>query len=191
MKETSLTVLYFTLLNRDNERMKRATKIIGIASIALVLPLVIPAVSYAADLPKPSTSVCSGDNSEDYACMEVNAQKIPSGETSTFTGSLDSKAMKNLKSWTRGDNVVCLTRYKTKPEADGSWPWETLDAACTTVRKNGDFTINAEFGRKGTFYYGLEFGPCRSIKPGECGGGDGYLVGVYNKGDKALRLTTS
>jgi len=53
--------------------------------------------------------------------MEVNAKKVPSGETATFTGTLGTKAQKNLKSWTNGDNIVCLSRYATKPEADGSW----------------------------------------------------------------------
>lgn len=167
------------------------TRIIGIVAITLALPLVTPSVAQAFDPPKPSTSVCTGDAGTEYACMKINAAKVPSGETATFTGSLGAQALKYLKSWTRGDNIVCLTRYKTTPEADGSWPWETLDAACTTVRKNGEFTINAEFGRKGTFYYGLEFGPCRSKKAGECGSGDPYLIGVYNEGDKALKLTTT
>jgi len=73
--------------------------------------------------------------------MEVNAKKVPSGETATFTGTLGTKAQKNLKSWTNGDNIVCLSRYATKPEADGSWGGANFDAACTTVRKNGGFTI--------------------------------------------------
>jgi len=124
--------------------------------------------------------------------MAVNATKIPSGDTAVFTGSIVSaQARKALASWTAGDNIVCLTRYKTKPEADGSWPWQTLDAACTTVRKNGGFTINAEFGRKGTYYYGLEMGPCRSKDKDECGNSDSMLVGLYGKGDKVIALKTS
>ena len=173
--------------------MKSFTKkIIGIAAIALAAPLVIPTAAQAADKPVPSKSVCSQDGTKDYACMAVNSMKIPSGDTATFTGKIvSSKALKELASWTAGDNIVCLTRYKTTPEADGSWPWQSLDAACTTVRKNGGFTINAEFGRKGTYFYGLEFGPCLSKNAGECGNADSMLVGLYGKGDKVIQLKTS
>ena len=167
-------------------------KIIGIASVALVMPFVIPVAAQAADLPTLSTSVCSEDTpNKDYACMKVNAKKIPSGDTATFTGSLSTRALKALSSWTAGDNIVCLTRYKTKPEADGSWPRTVLDAACTTMRKNGEFTINAELGRKGTYFYGLEMGPCRSKNKGECGSADPGLIGLYNKDNKALQLKTT
>lgn len=173
--------------------MKSLTKkVIGIAAIALAAPLVIPTAAQAADKPVPSKSVCSQDGTKDYACMAVNSMKIPSGDTATFTGKIVSaKALKELASWTAGDNIVCLTRYKTKPEADGSWPWQSLEAACTTVRKDGGFTINAEFGRKGTYFYGLEMGPCRSKNEGECGNADSMLVGLYGKGDKVIQLKTS
>jgi hypothetical protein len=172
--------------------MKNLTrKMIGIAAIALVAPLIIPTAAQAADMPVPSKSVCSQDGTKDYACMEVNATKVPSGSTAMFTGSVSTKARKSLASWTNGDNIVCLTRYKTTPQADGSWPWQTLDEACTTVRKNGGFTINAELGRKGTYYYGLEMGPCRSKDKGECGNSDSMLVGLYGKDDKVIRLKTS
>lgn len=169
-------------------------KIIRLASVALVLPFVVPATTQAADLPKPSKTVCSlwlGIAKKDYACMKVNAKKVPWGDTAAFTGSLSPKARKYLKSWTKGDNIVCLTRYATKPDTDGGWPSQVLDAACTTVRKNGEFTINVEFGRKGAHYYGLEMGPCRS-KPGKCGNGDPGLIGVgSNDANKVLRLKTT
>lgn len=159
--------------------------------VATSLPFVAVSSASALDLPTPSNSVCSeGNNNSNYACMEVSKQKVPSGETVTFTGDLSTLASKYLKQWTKGDNVVCLTRYKTKPEADGSWPWQYLEAACTTVRKNGEFTINAEFGRKGSYYYGLEMGPCRGSKA-LCGDGDPGLIGVYGKGDKALLVKTT
>lgn len=167
-------------------------KIIGIAAIALVVPLIIPTGAQATEMPVPSKAVCSQDGKKDYACMEVNAARVPSGDTATFTGSIVSaKARASLASWTRGDNIVCLTRYKTKPEADGGWPSQTLEAACTTVRKNGGFTINAEFGRKGTYFYGLEMGPCRSKDKAECGESDPMLVGLYGKGDKVIQLKTT
>jgi hypothetical protein len=173
--------------------MKSLTKnIIGIASLALAVQFVIPVTAQAAEKPKPSNSVCSQDGTKDYACMEVNSMKVPSGDPVTFTGKIVSaKALKELASWTAGDNIVCLSRYKTTPEADGSWPWQSLEAACTTVRKNGGFTIVAEFGRKGTYYYGLEMGPCRSKNEGECGNADSMLVGLYGKGDKVIALKTS
>ncbi len=172
--------------------MKSLTKnIIGIASMALVLPFVIPVTAQAAEKPKPSNSVCSENKpNKDYACMEVNANKVPSGDPATFTGSLSTKARKALASWTDGENNVCLTRYKTTPETDG-WPSQVLESACTTVRKNGGFTIVAEFGRKGRYYYGLEMGPCLSKNTGECGNADPGLIGLYNKGNKALQLKTS
>ncbi len=165
-------------------------KIIGLASVALVVPFMVPSTAQAADLPKPSQSVCSLDGNKEYACMEVNAKKVPTGDPATFTGSLTAKARKSLASWTNGDNIVCLTRYNTKPEADGSWPWQVLDGACTSVRKDGGFTINAEFGRKGTYYYGLEMGPCRSTDKDECGNSDGGLIGVGEVG-KALQLKST
>ena len=166
-------------------------KIIGLATAVLLVPFVVPAVAPAADPLKPSKSVCSQDGRDkDYACVKVNAKKVPSGETATFTGNLSKSARKNLESWTRGENIVCLTRYRTKPETYG-WPLQIFDEACTAVRKNGEFTINAELGRDGTFYYGLAMGLCRA-KPGECGEGDPGLIGVgSNDANKALQLKTT
>lgn len=165
-----------------------------IASVSLVLsgiPMFVAPAAQALDPPKPAKSVCSeGPTGNSYACMKVDSRRVPSGDTVTFTGTLSAAAQKNLRSWTRGDNIVCLTRYKPQPEADGSWPWQVMEAACTTVRMNGGFTIEAEFGRKGTFFYGLEMGPCRS-NAAECGDGDPGLVGVYGIGDKALQLRTT
>ena len=110
--------------------------------------------------------------------MKVNAKKVPSSETATFTGNLSKRARKNLESWTRGENIVCLSRYATKPATDGGWPSQVLEAACTTIRNNGEFTIIAEIGRKGTYYYGLKMGPCRAKNIVECGEGDPGLIGV-------------
>ncbi len=166
-------------------------KIIGLASVALVVSVMVPSMAQAVTLPKPSQSVCSMDGNKKIACMEVNAKKVPTGDTATFTGSIISaEARKSLKSWTNGDNIVCLTRGKTKPEADGSWPEQVLYGACTTVRRDGGFTINAEFGRKGTYYYGLEKGPCRSTDKDECGSSDPQLIGQIN-GGKALELKST
>lgn len=134
----------------------------------------------------PASTVCNGD----YACMSVDRTKAPAGAPVTFTGTLSADAMKALNSWTRGTNVVCLDRYKTSVESDGSWPWTKMEGACSSVRKNGQFTIEAEFGRVGTFIYGVEFGPCRSTSD-ECGGGDPGLVGGTGDGNKALVVTTT
>lgn len=170
---------------------KIITVLASVTLIAATVPFVAISSASAADLPTPASSVCSLDTGDKtYACMEVQDQKVPSGATVMFTGSLSTKAQNNLKKWTKGDNIVCLTRYKTKPEADGSWPWQTLEGACTTVRKNGQFTINAEFGRKGSYYYGLEMGPCRGSK-GLCGNGDSGLIGVYDENEKALLVKTT
>lgn len=126
-----------------------------------------------------------------YACISVKSDKVPSGDTVKFTGTLSPAAMKNLQNWTAGDNIVCLDRFKPAAESDGSWPWQTLEGACTTVKKNGKWTINAEFGRKGTFYYGLEMGPCRADKS-TCGDGDPILVGVnVDKDKRTVKVTTS
>ena len=175
----------------DTRSMRVRTKtIIGVATAALLVPFGVPAVAHADDLPKPSKSVCAQGVNKDYACMKVNAKKVPSGETATFTGNLSKSARKNLESWTRGENIVCLTRFRTKPETYG-WPQQLLDEACTAVRKNGEFTINAELGREGSFYYGLVMGPCRA-RPGECGNADPGLIGVgSNDANKALRLKTT
>ncbi|MDE0975007.1 MAG: hypothetical protein OSA11_07965 [Candidatus Nanopelagicales bacterium] len=167
--------------------------IIGVATAALLVPFAVPSIAQAVDLPKPSKSVCSKDGvaNKDYACMKVNAKKVPSGETATFTGNLSKSARKNLESWTRGEKIVCLTRYRTKPETYG-WPSQVLEAACTAIRKNGEFTINVELGRKGTYYYGIEMGPCRAKNIVECDEGDPGLIGVgSNKTNKALRLKTT
>jgi hypothetical protein len=168
--------------------------IVSIASISLLasgFPLLMANGAQAADLPKPAQAVCSEASAgKTYACMQVNKPRVPSGDTVVFTGSLSKAAQKAVKDWTKGDNIVCLTRYKTTPEADGSWPWTVLEGACTTVRKNGEFTIEAELGRKGSFYYGLEAGPCRASRE-LCGNADSMMIGVYGKDDKALLLKTT
>jgi len=155
---------------------------------ALVAGLALLAAPASAEdlTPVPSKSVCSGT----YACMSVNRTSAPAGATVTFTGKLSGDAMKALKSWTRGSNTVCLERFKPAPEKDGSWPWTTMEGACSPVRKSGEFTIKAEFGRVGTYIYGLEFGPCRS-NADECGNADPGLIGAINAGNKSLMVETT
>lgn len=158
------------------------------AAVALAMTSLIASPALAAT-PKPSARACSMDVLGGvYACMRVADRTVPSGDTVTFTGRLSPRALTNLKAWTKGDNIVCLIRLRTTPESDGSWPWETLEGACTTVRKDGRFTINAEFGRKGTYYYGLEFGPCRA-DAAMCGDGDPGLLSVGQKRVVAVRTT--
>lgn len=160
-------------------------------SFAIAVSVTTLAAGTAVAAPTPVNKICTKDTlGKVYACLETSDRTVPSGDTVTFTGTLSPAAMKNLKSWTRGDNIVCLDRYKTKPEADGSWPWEMLEGVCTTVRKDGGFTIKAEFGRKGTYYYGVEIGPCRSTAD-ECGNGDPGLVGGNGAGKKVLQVTTT
>ena len=167
--------------------MRRALVIAAIAASALAVGM---PTAQAADRPVPSSSVCSKTATADpYACMSTAKRSVPSGDPVIFTGTLSSEARTSLAKWTRGDNIVCLTRYRTQPDPDG-WASTTLEGACTTVRKDGGFTIDAELGRKGRFFYGLEMGPCRADED-LCGNGDALLIGLYNKGDKAIILRTS
>ncbi len=160
-------------------------------ALAMGATVMVGTPAQAAADPVPSKRACSEDvEGGRYACMQVADRTVPSGETVRFTGVLSARAVQNLNQWTRGDNVVCLTRFKTTPEAGGSWPWTTMEAACTTVRRNGGFTINAEFGRKGTFYYGLEMGPCRGSAD-LCGNGDPGLLGVLGRGDRVVAVRTT
>lgn len=169
--------------------MRRALVIVAAAAAAAFALTAPPA--QAADRPVPSSDVCAEvAGGTTYACMSTAKRAVPSGDPVIFTGTLSAKARKSLAKWTKGDNIVCLTRYPAKPLADGGWPGTVLEAACTTVRKDGGFTIDAELGRKGRFYYGLEMGPCRA-DAALCGNGDPQLIGLFNKGNKALVLRTT
>ena len=139
----------------------------------------------ATTIPTPVKSVCSTDS---YACLSVNQTSIPAGQTVIFKGSLSKVAMKNLASWTMKDNIVCLTRYAAKPLADGGWPSTTLEGACAQVNKAGKFTINAELGKTGFHYFGVEMGPCQA-DAAQCGNSDGGLVGLDRT--SAVGLTTT
>ena len=155
--------------------------VIGLALMGLAAPS-----AYAAP-PTPAKEACS-NGAEKYACLEVDRRKAPVGETVVFTGTLSKKAMKNLASWTDGTNVVCLDRYATAPLADGGWPGTALEGACTSVRASGGFTIEAEFGKVGTYYYGVSMGPCLA-SAAECGNADPGLVGVG--GPTVVRVRTT
>ena len=169
--------------------MRRRTVLVLPVVTALAGIALVAGPAQAATDVTPAKSACSeGVGTAKYACMKVDARKVPSGDTATFTGTLSATALANLKDWTKADNIVCLTRYQAKPEADGSWPSTTLEGVCTTVRKDGSFTIEAEFGRKGTYYYGLEMGPCRASAD-LCGNGDPGLLGVA--GPRVVALTTT
>ena len=163
------------------KRSLAVSMVIGFAAAALVAP-----VAYAAP-PTPSKEACSNGAAQ-YACLEADRRKAPVGETVVFTGTLSAEAMKNLRSWTKGANVVCLDRYAPAANADGGWPGTAMEGACTVVRKNGGFTIEAEFGRIGTYYYGASMGPCRSTAA-ECGNADPGLVGVGGPTVVSVRTT--
>jgi hypothetical protein len=96
--------------------------------------------------------------------------------------------MKALGSWTRGENTVCLTRYAPTPQSDG-WPSQTLDQACTTVKKDGTFGLTVELGKQGLNFYGVEMGPCRASED-ECGNADPGLLGVSNKKNRVVAVRT-
>ena len=170
--------------------MRRALVILATAAAAIAASALAAPAAQAADRPVPSSDVCAEvAGGATYACMSTAKRAVPSGDPVIFTGTLSAKARKSLAAWTKGDNIVCLTRYPWQPSADG-WGSTPLEGACTTVRKDGGFTIDAELGRKGRFFYGLEMGPCRADEA-LCGGGDPLLVGLYNKGDKAIALRTT
>jgi len=118
----------------------------------------------------------------------VNKASVPAGKTAVFTGSLSAKAQKYLAEWTKGDNIVCLTRYSAKPESNGSWPWDTLDGACAQTNAAGKFVIRAELGKQGPHYFGVEMGPCQASAD-MCGNADPGLVGLDGKA--AVYLTTT
>ena len=122
---------------------------------------------------KPRKSACTADPS-DYACLRVSDRREVSGEAVTFTGTLSKQAQKNLSSWTRGENTICLTRYAPAPGKDG-WPGQTLDQACTTLNPNRTFGMTVFLGVQGLHFYGVQMGPCRADEA-ECGGGDPGLL---------------
>lgn len=122
---------------------------------------------------KPRKSACTADPS-DYACLRVSDRREVSGEAVTFTGTLSRPAQRNLASWTRGENTICLTRYAPAPGKNG-WPGQTLDQACTTMNPNGTFGMTVFLGVQGLHFYGVEMGPCRADEA-ECGGGDPGLL---------------
>jgi len=167
--------------------MRRFIALVGSAAIVATIGLAVPA--QAADEYKPRKSACNADP-EDYACLRTDSRKEVAGEPVTFRGSLSKRAQKNLAQWTDGENTICLTRYKTKPEKDGSWPWQTLDEACTTLNSDGTFGLVAYLGRQGKFFYGVEMGPCKG-DAGLCGNGDGGLIGVGgNKKNRVVAVRT-
>lgn len=165
--------------------MRRRSIIVSAVAAFACVGMSIPPAHAAT--PKPAKSACS-NGADKYACLTVDQRKAPVGQTVTFTGALSKKAMKNLASWTDGTNVVCLDRYSASPAADGSWPATPLEAACSTVRAGGDFTIEAEFGKVGRFNYGVSMGPCLA-SAAECGNADPGLVGVG--GPTVVRVRTT
>ena len=149
----------------------------------------IAAPAGAAESPKPRKSACAAYLA-DYACLRTDSRKEVAGEPVTFRGTLSTQAQKNLAQWTDGENTICLTRYKTTPEEDGSWPWQTLNEACTTLNTDGTFGLVAYLGRQGKFFYGVEMGPCKG-DAGLCGNGDGGLLSALgNKKNRAVAVKT-
>ncbi|MDA2988597.1 MAG: hypothetical protein O2815_05900 [Actinomycetota bacterium] len=138
---------------------------------------------------KPRKSACTADPNN-YACLRVSDRREVSGEPVTFRGSLSKEAQRQLAAWTRGENTICLTRYEPAPLKDGSWPWQTLDQACTTLNPNGTFGMTVFLGVQGLHFYGVEMGPCRADED-RCGNADPGLIGVGNtKKDRVVAVRT-
>lgn len=144
--------------------------------------------AFAAPEVTPRKSACTKDPAN-YACLTTEARREVAGQPVTFTGTLSAKALKNLASWTTGENTVCLIRFDPQPQSNGSWPSQTLDQACTTVNKNGTFGLTVELGKQGLHFYGVEMGPCRASQD-ECGNGDPGLLGVSNKKNRVVAVRT-
>jgi hypothetical protein len=158
-----------------------------IATTSFIGFAAVPSMA-ANEMPMPATSACSADyNAVKYACLSVNRSSAPAGQSVTFTGSLSKVALKNLGTWTKKNNIVCLTQAPAKPEPDG-WPTTVLEGACTQVNKAGKFTITAEFGKLGLHFYGVEMGPCQG-DAGLCGNGDPGLIGLERP--RAVAVTTT
>ena len=162
--------------------------ILASATVGLLVSVLgIPTAS-ADTTVKPRKSACTADPA-DYACLKTSARREVAGEPVSFSGTLSSTAMKNLASWTAGENTVCLTRYEPKPASNGSWGSQTLDQACTTVNKNGTFGLTVELGKQGLHFYGVEMGPCKASED-ECGNADPGLLGVSNKKNRVVAVRT-
>ena len=166
--------------------MRRFIAITGSIAVAAAIGLTVPA--QAAENYKPRKSACTADPSN-YACLRTDTRKEIAGEPVTFRGSLSKQAQRNLAKYTNGENTICLTRYESKPEKDGAWPWQTLDEACTTLNTDGTFGLIAYLGRQGKYFYGVEMGPCRAGEA-ECEGGDPGLLGVSNRNNRVVAVRT-
>ncbi len=168
------------------------------ASAVIASALALAAASLAAPAQAvklvPADSACSyvykngKPTTKTYACLAVAKSPVAAGQPATFTGTLSSKAMSALADWTTGANTVCLDRYPAKANNDGSMPRTPLTKACSPVKKNGAFTINADLSVKGTYYYGLSMGPC-TASAATCGNADPGLVGV--QGPEVVQLKTT
>ena len=155
-----------------------------LSRIAVIFALAITVLTPAAQAATPSQRyVCDTDR---YACLSVDQSRVAAGSPATFNGILSKRAAQNLRNWTLGANDICLTRYATTPSAEG-WPSKTLNQACTTVKRDRRFTLTATLDKRGTYFYGIEMGPCTG-SAGLCGNGDGFLVGVG--GNRKVTLTT-
>jgi hypothetical protein len=163
------------------------------AASALLLAMTGAVVSTGAAVADTSVklriSACTADPN-DYACLRASARREIAGEAITFTGTLSRQAQRNLASWTRGENTICLTRYESMPRRNGSWPSQTLEAACTTLNPNGTFGMTVFLGVQGQHLYGVEMGQCRASQD-ECGNADPGLIGVMgNKKNRAVAVRT-
>ena len=158
------------------------------SDLASILVIVMTPQASASDEFKYRKKACVAEPTN-YACLKADTRRQSASEPVLFTGELSRQAQKNLASWTSGENTICLTRYSKTPRKDGSWPRETLSAACTTMNKDGTFGIETYLGKIGAFVYGIEMGPCQSTAE-ECGQADGMLLGVANRHDRLVTVRT-
>jgi hypothetical protein len=173
-------------MNRSLKRSLAAASALLIAATGIT---VAAGSAFADEDVKPRKSACAAEPNN-YACLRVSDRREVAGEAVTFRGSLSKEAQRNLASWTRGENTICLTRYEESPRKNGSWPRQTLDQACTTLNPNGTFGMTVFLGVQGLHFYGVEMGPCRADED-ECGNSDPGLIGVGgNKKDRVVAVRT-
>lgn len=168
--------------------VRTGISIASAVALAATGALIGTTTAFADEDLKRKKKACTAEP-RDYACLKASDRREVAGEPVTFTGSLSKQAQRNLASWTRGENTICLTRYEPSPLKDGSWPWDTLDQVCTELNTDGTFGIVAYLGKQGLHYYGIEMGPCRAGEA-ECEGGDPGLLGVSNRNNRVVAVRT-
>ncbi len=115
----------------DNRGRKAQTAAWSIPAAAAAAIAVVPPVQAAAPM---VTRQIGSNGSETYACIATATKAAPVGRTVTFTGTLSERALKNLASWTKDANAVCLERYVDEvQQTPDEFATHVLEGACARV----------------------------------------------------------